>query len=92
MTGAVAQGLQAGGGGGHTATGAGRRSQLQQQQPVLLRPRVRIARISDILFMIVSPYYEEHPLTRLRRAFTVSSLLAKPACTSQNSHSTIART
>ncbi len=57
VTGAVAQGLQTGGGGaGQHATGAGRRSQLQQQQPALPRQRERIARMSDVLFMIVSPY------------------------------------
>ena len=58
VTGAVAQGLQTGGGGAQTATGAaGRRSQLQQQQPALLRQRARIATSSDVLFMIVSPYF-----------------------------------
>ena len=61
VTGAVAQGLHVGGqtGGGAGVgqqTAAGRRSQLQQQQPVLPRQRVRIATMSDVLFMIVSPY------------------------------------
>ncbi len=67
VTGAVAQGLQTGCGAGQTATGvaAGRRSQLQQQHPALLRLRARIARISDVLFMIVSPYYEEQSVESL---------------------------
>jgi hypothetical protein len=92
VTGAVAQGLQTGGAGaGHTATGAGRRRQLQMQQPALLRLRARIARISDVLFMIVSPYLQEHPLHQLRRGPRGSSLLPLPARSSRNWHSTIAR-
>jgi hypothetical protein len=77
VTGAAAQGLQTGGGAGHAgAHGAGRwQSQLQQPQPALLRAKTRIATISDVLFMIVSPYFDEHPLIHLRRAFKGSSLL-----------------
>jgi hypothetical protein len=90
VTGAVAHGLQTGGGGGQAATGAGRRSQLQQQQPAGLTQRVRIAKTSDVLFMIVSPYFEDHPLIQLRRAPTGSSLLPVRARSWQNWHSTIA--
>src|SRR5436190_3427856 len=85
VTGAVAQGLQTGGGAGHAgAHGAGRwQSQLQQPQPALLTAKTRIATMSDVLFMIVSPYYEEHPLIQIRRVRTGSSLLPVPARTSR---------
>src|SRR4051812_39547118 len=58
VTGAVAQGLQTGAGGGHAGAQGARRwqSQLQQPQPALLTAKTRIATRSDVLFMIVSPY------------------------------------
>jgi len=67
VAGAVVQGLHTGGGqgGGHAATGAGRRSHGQQQQPALTSAGARIAKSSDFLVMLVSPYF----LRNIRQKF-----------------------
>src|SRR4051812_5086490 len=91
VTGAVAQGLQAGAGGGQATTGAGRRSQLQQQQPVLVTVSASSATRSDVLFISVSPYFEEIPSIHLRRVSTRGSIGSPQLVLAKIGHSIMPR-